>query len=181
MFTHRHSRGFTLVELVVVIAIIGLLVSVVSVNLSASRAKARDAQRLTQLEQIHLAVEAYREAYGTYPLSCNGDGEWGGHGSAQGNCADYIDGIENIVDLPTDPSNTTDGFRYISDGASYRIESYNAVENNEVGTDHEYAACDDSCSTGLCAASGGEYTTEATSKTYAVWSGTTYQCTQASY
>jgi prepilin-type N-terminal cleavage/methylation domain-containing protein len=97
MFTHRHSRGFTLVELVVVIAIIGLLVSVVSVNLSASRAKARDAQRLTQLEQIHLAVEAYREAYGTYPLSCNGDGEWGGHGSAQGNCADYIDGIENIV------------------------------------------------------------------------------------
>lgn len=57
----KKSRGFTLVELLVVIAIIGVLSSVVLVSLQSTRAKSRDARRLTDVKQIQNAIELYRD------------------------------------------------------------------------------------------------------------------------
>jgi len=54
----RH-RGFTLVELLVVIAVMGILATVVTVSLSAVRAKQRNAQRATDLSLILNAVYQY--------------------------------------------------------------------------------------------------------------------------
>ena len=54
-----HHRGFTLTEVLVVIAIIGILSTIVTVSLSAVRAKQRNTQRTTDVSVILNAVYQY--------------------------------------------------------------------------------------------------------------------------
>jgi len=63
----KSNKGFTLIELLVVIAIIGLLASIVLVSLNSARAKARDARRMADLNQLRLAFEFYYDAHNGYP------------------------------------------------------------------------------------------------------------------
>jgi prepilin-type N-terminal cleavage/methylation domain-containing protein len=73
----KKNSGFTLIELMVVIAIIGILSSVSLTSLNAARKKARDTVRRTDLEQILLAFEQYQIQYGTYLISGAGSGGGG--------------------------------------------------------------------------------------------------------
>lgn len=70
----RRKKGFTLIELMVVIAIIGLLSSILLVSLKNARAKARDARRISDIETLIKAIEMYATDHGSYP----GEGDGGG-------------------------------------------------------------------------------------------------------
>ena len=59
--------GFTLVELLVVIAIIALLSTLSVVALNSARTKARDARRLSDIRQIRTALEMYFDSNMAYP------------------------------------------------------------------------------------------------------------------
>lgn len=62
-----NKRGFTLVELLVVIAVLGILASMVLAALGSARARARDVSRKNDLSQIRTALEQYNSDRGNYP------------------------------------------------------------------------------------------------------------------
>jgi type II secretion system protein G len=63
----KHRRGFTLIELLVVISIISLLSTLAVVSLNSTRAKSRDAKRVTDIKQIQTALELYYSSANAYP------------------------------------------------------------------------------------------------------------------
>ena len=66
MKIHSKSRGFTLIELMVVCAIIGILSAMVIVSLASAKAKARDGKRVSDLAQIQGALEQYFDHNNAY-------------------------------------------------------------------------------------------------------------------
>lgn len=64
-----YNRGFTLLELLVVMAIIGILATVVLTTVDVARSKGRDAARKTESLEILKALELYYSDNGLYPDS----------------------------------------------------------------------------------------------------------------
>jgi prepilin-type N-terminal cleavage/methylation domain-containing protein len=116
------NRGFTLIELLVVIAIIGTLASVVLGNLNNAREKSRDANRLSQLHQVQLALDMYYYNGRRYPLDSN---LRSGGTNLNYLLSDISPDIvpTYIAQMPLDPSygDTTGGYRYASGGGNYTI------------------------------------------------------------
>ena len=61
----RH--GLSLIELLVTIAIIGILIALLLPAISATRESARRVQCTSQLRQIGIGLNAYHDALGTFP------------------------------------------------------------------------------------------------------------------
>jgi prepilin-type N-terminal cleavage/methylation domain-containing protein len=59
--------GFTLVELLVVISIIGILASVIFVSFDGARESARNGAIMTELKEMQLALEVFRAQNDRYP------------------------------------------------------------------------------------------------------------------
>ena len=64
---NSNKKGFTLVELLIVIAIISILTALIITNIYSSRGKARDAKRISDIAQLQLALEQYFNKFGVYP------------------------------------------------------------------------------------------------------------------
>jgi general secretion pathway protein G len=67
MVSLKKQKGFTLVELLIVIIIIGILATLVIVTFTGVQAKARDSKRQTDLNALDSHVEAFYAQYGFYP------------------------------------------------------------------------------------------------------------------
>jgi len=61
------NKGFTIIELLVVVAIIGILTAVVLFSLNSSQAKGRDAKRDRDVHEIRSALDLYVTDTGSYP------------------------------------------------------------------------------------------------------------------
>lgn len=67
----KFSRGFTLLELLVVIIIIGLIATIVIASVNSARAKGRDTKRITELDSMRDALSIYYSTNGSYPQTAD--------------------------------------------------------------------------------------------------------------
>ncbi len=69
----KYNSAFTLVELLIVIAIIGILARVILPALGDAREASRLSRATAELNSIHKALVMYQTQYGTYPDDTNRD------------------------------------------------------------------------------------------------------------
>src|SRR4029079_11024809 len=67
-------RGFTLVELLVVITIISVLAALITVAAIGALKKAQEARIKAEINQIATAVDDYKNKTTAYPPNCQNDG-----------------------------------------------------------------------------------------------------------
>jgi prepilin-type N-terminal cleavage/methylation domain-containing protein len=65
----RTQKGFTLIEVLIVVVIIGILASLILLGFGPTRQAARDARRVQDLRQVQHALELYFRRCGYYPAA----------------------------------------------------------------------------------------------------------------
>lgn len=122
------KAGFTLMELIIAMAILAIITSSLLGGYMSSQKKARDAQRKSDLKQIQNALEAYANDYrGRYPDADSGrigGVAWGG----EFNNPSATTTIYMKV-LPEDPKGVDYLYWVSSDNTGYRL--YACLENDQ--------------------------------------------------
>ena len=65
------QQGFTIVELLIVIVVIGILAALVITTFTGIQQKARDTERETDIKALQGQIEAYYAQNGNYPTRTN--------------------------------------------------------------------------------------------------------------
>lgn len=63
------SQGFTIIELMVVIVVIGILATIITISYDGIQRDVRDSERSSDIEIIKSALETYYNQKGSYPVS----------------------------------------------------------------------------------------------------------------
>ncbi|MEZ4104242.1 MAG: prepilin-type N-terminal cleavage/methylation domain-containing protein [Candidatus Paceibacterota bacterium] len=161
MYTNwqKTGFGFTLLEILIVLAVIGILASMVLFNTADSGKQARDSQRQSDLRELQSAIELYKNKYGEYPAQCSaiaGSDGWSGQVGTDFECVDgtnnYIVGSvsqpfsEFMPKLPTDPRLNGDNSGYVyrvnGNKTVYKLMAMNTVESEIVNYVHSMRSCD---------------------------------------
>lgn len=69
---HKKQTGFTIVELLIVIVVIGILAAITIVAYNGIQQKGRDVKRTSDATNIKKLLEIYKADTGTYPSVCGG-------------------------------------------------------------------------------------------------------------
>jgi len=112
--------GFTLVELLVVISIMGILTVISLASFTSAQIKSRDAQRKSDLDQSSKALMLYYADTGTFPENFLFGNESGFNGS---------DGTIYMRKTPQDPKSPTTVYVYKTDGKSFNL--FSNLENKK--------------------------------------------------
>ncbi len=123
---HVQQLGFTLIELMVVVAIIGLLLAAGLASYTSVQKTARDGRRIQDVKTIQDALEQYRGVNNAYPILTTagalpslGTGTWFASGAAP--------------TTPTGGPAGTAGYTYLSDAAGTAYCMCTGVENGLKG------------------------------------------------
>lgn len=136
----KFSAGFTLIELLIVIVIIGILSTFVLANFIGIRARARDAQRKTDLRQIQTALQLYNSDLGYYPSKdlleeCGTDVPFTGDSSEGNGTVTYMQAI------PCDPKDKSTPYHYLPDNTDGTGVCLNSGNSDTVCTRYKLYAC----------------------------------------
>lgn len=117
-------RGFTLIEVLLVVSIIALLSTIIASTFSAARVYARDTRRVADLRSVAVALQLYANDHnGNYPAGSGDQHGCSGTGCLTALIDELVPGY--ISQVPIDPvfGSTNDGYRYCqaNGGASYQL------------------------------------------------------------
>tara|TARA_B100001250_G_C19647116_1_gene720897 strand:- start:146 stop:706 length:561 start_codon:yes stop_codon:yes gene_type:complete len=146
MWAARKNSGFTIVELLIVVVVIGILAAIVIVAYNGITVSARDSARVSTIKQIQKAIELYYVDNGTYPQILDGRGNESTCGSQTenwGHCDRnklLADAITPYMTLdPASLSNATQGdywYWYTSqDSDNYQTYGMMVYVEGDVGQD----------------------------------------------
>lgn len=140
--------GFTLIELLVVISIIGLLASIILASLNTARAKARDARRMNDAQQITTAIQMYYDRKNSMPINRNFPVTYNDN---QPNFLQELVDEGFLINNPKDPQSPTRRYYYFDYGPgsaqgamlSFHLET---ITNHPSGCgtpvyEYEYRVC----------------------------------------
>lgn len=108
------EKGFSLIELLVAIAIITMVASVLLAAFDSTRERAQDSRRISELNQLKHALELYHVDHGHYPRQLEGANGKIGEGS----------GLDTLLvpymnAIPVDPSGPAHpNYYYYYDGSA---------------------------------------------------------------
>ncbi|EKD56047.1 MAG: hypothetical protein ACD_58C00311G0004 [uncultured bacterium] len=123
------SRGFTFVELLVVITIIGVIFSSAIVAYTSITVRSRDTKRRTDLEAIRQSLEMCRSLTGEYPTAIY----------SAGGISCSVTGPILLAVVPTDPKPSTNcDLLYAYDRLT--TTSYTLTACQEVGGNYQVAS-----------------------------------------
>jgi general secretion pathway protein G len=129
------KKGFTLLEVLVAIAIIIIITGFSLVSLESSRKGSRDTRRKADLEQLRSALEMYRADVGQYPSSI-----------------DFANGIINGTDTylagPIADPLSTNHYYYLRDGTNPNL--YKLCSTLELGSQTGCDALGNDCGAAVC-------------------------------
>lgn len=114
----KSKAGFTMVELLIVVAIIGLLVTLTLISISDIRAKTRDTQRVADIKAVQESLAMYQSNYGEFPV-------YDGYITGDDDMSLALEAEGFVRSVPVDPIDATE------DGTIYRYYYY-----SETGDDY---------------------------------------------
>lgn len=141
----KAKRGFTIVELLIVIVIIGILTAVVIVAYNGIQDRARNAVRLSDIKTAERLLEVYFAQNGEYPKTTNNpQSNWKAadvrtdnnctNGSSQ---SDWIPGM-TMLPQSDQSGGGVDGIKgcylYVSDGSEYVVSAWNMISPPQSST-----------------------------------------------
>jgi general secretion pathway protein G len=114
------AAGFTLVEILLVVVIIGMLATIAAINVPKFLGQGREGKVKADLNSISAAVEAYNMVEGKYP----------------GSLQDLTSGNDPYLkSLPKDPWGSDYQYNVPSSHPGHRYDVYSNGENgNQIGT-----------------------------------------------
>ncbi|MEW6218598.1 MAG: type II secretion system major pseudopilin GspG [Thermodesulfobacteriota bacterium] len=126
------QKGFSLIELLVVIVILGMLASLVGPRLFGKLGMAKQKTAKTQIEMLMTALDAYRLDVGSYPSQ----GE-GLEALVRNPGSDRWTGPYLAKDLPRDPWDR--GYHYQNPGEHGEVDIFSYGNDDRPGGDGEDA------------------------------------------
>lgn len=131
-----YKKGFTILELIVVIALIGLIASIILASFSDVRARNRDAKRVSDVKEIEKALSLYQIDNNRFPSSSDPSLPVTITGTDE--ISVLLESGGHISAVPIDPQHPSSSYTYLSpaNGSDFTITfclETNTIKSFEVG------------------------------------------------